>query len=59
MLLATRCLAGLGYGLLLAPIVYPLTRRLLGERSPPKAPDQPDLRHEARRLGRVRIRGCG
>ncbi|HEX4015330.1 MAG TPA: rod shape-determining protein MreD [Frankiaceae bacterium] len=32
-LLATRCLAGLVYGLLLAPIAYPLTRRLLGERS--------------------------
>lgn len=32
-LLATRCLAGLGYGLLLAPIVYPLTRRLLGART--------------------------
>jgi rod shape-determining protein MreD len=33
MLLATRCLAGLAYGLLLAPIAYPLTRRLLGQRS--------------------------
>jgi rod shape-determining protein MreD len=32
-LLATRCLVGLVYGLLLAPIAYPLTRRLLGERS--------------------------
>jgi MFS family permease len=32
-LLATRCLAGFGYGLLLTPFVYPLTRRLLGERT--------------------------
>lgn len=32
-LLLTRCLAGLGYGLLLAPFVYPLIRRLLGPRS--------------------------
>ena len=29
-LLVTRCVAGLVYGLLLAPIVYPLTCRLLG-----------------------------
>ncbi len=29
-LLLTRCIAGLGYGLILTPIVYPLTRRLLG-----------------------------
>ena len=35
MLLATRCLAGLVYGLLLAPLAYPLTRRLLGERARP------------------------
>lgn len=32
-LLLTRCVAGFAYGLLLAPVVYPLTRRLLGERS--------------------------
>jgi rod shape-determining protein MreD len=43
MLLATRCLAGLVYGLLLAPIAYPLTRRLLGQR----------LRHD-RRKRRIR-----
>ncbi len=43
MLLATRCLAGLVYGLLLAPVVYPLTRRLLGQR----------LRHD-RRKRRIR-----
>jgi rod shape-determining protein MreD len=42
-LLATRCFAGLVYGLVLAPIAYPLTRRLLGER----------LRHD-RRKRRVR-----
>jgi rod shape-determining protein MreD len=29
-LLLTRCIAGLGYGLVLTPILYPLTRRLLG-----------------------------
>lgn len=39
LLLATRCLAGFGYGLLLAPIAYPLTRRLLGQR----------LRHDRRK----------
>lgn len=33
MLLLTRCLAGLCYGLLLAPLAYPLTRRLLAPRS--------------------------
>lgn len=32
-LLATRVAAGAAYGVLLAPLVYPLTRRLLGERS--------------------------
>lgn len=32
-LLLIRCLAGLCYGLLLAPIVYPLTRRLLAPRT--------------------------
>ena len=43
MLLVTRCVAGLVYGLLLAPIAYPLTRRLLGQR----------LRHD-RRKRRIR-----
>lgn len=33
MLLFTRCLAGLCYGLILAPIVYLLTRRLLAPRA--------------------------
>jgi rod shape-determining protein MreD len=32
-LLVTRVAAGAAYGALLAPLVYPLTRRLLGERS--------------------------
>jgi rod shape-determining protein MreD len=32
-LLVTRCVAGLAYGLILTPIVYPLTRWLLGGRS--------------------------
>ena len=35
-LLLTRCLAGLGYGLLLGPVVYLLTRRLLAPRARPK-----------------------
>ena len=29
-LLVTRCLAGLGYGLIVTPVVYPVTRWLLG-----------------------------
>jgi rod shape-determining protein MreD len=33
-LLFTRCIAGLAYGLILTPIVYPLTRWLLGGYSP-------------------------
>jgi len=33
MLLVTRCVAGLCYGLILAPLAYPLTRRLLAPRS--------------------------
>jgi rod shape-determining protein MreD len=37
MLLVTRCVAGLGYGLILAPFVYPLTRRLLGPRDRQRA----------------------
>jgi rod shape-determining protein MreD len=32
-LLATRCIAGLGYGLILAPLAFPLVVRLLGPRA--------------------------
>ena len=32
-LLGTRVAAGVAYGLILTPLVYPLTRRLLGARS--------------------------